>query len=745
MFDLCVVVTAHSEGKLLRPTLRSIDKAASIAVSNGYKINVVLVLDNADEETELEANRWDQIPAGVKLKKIKTKNGDAGSSRNSGILKANSKFVAFCDGDDLISENYLLKGIKHLEQTSYPVIVHPNFVVSFGARKNLWPIRSFSSQEISYKDLINANLWPSSSISKKETYLSLPYKKLIPKEGFGPEDWLWNIETTAAGYRHEAIANTIFFYRTRRNGGVNNEHSTSILPEIDLIRLKERFPQTQAPNTPPQSQSLTVKLLLRIFLTNVHKLLLPARKLLSQEIRQKQGNRVRRVYKKIFGITSSEPPLSAELNQQLFSASQIEPAISTAASEFEILPIWDPLDSSYTEILETTLLQVAEKNEVVIWVPWLGVGGADLVALNYAIGLSESEVFKGKVSIIATYLPERTVLETIPKGINFVQISPEIRRLSPDKQRRLIAQLFIQMKSKLAISVNCFDVTNALQDFAKQMSNETKIFLTLFAFDKNDGGFPVNPITDDSQREFIDKIAGIITDNSITKSRADEILATSNDFIKVVYQPASKSTPPLNIDTPAYLDSDFDNNHPFKLLWPHRLDAEKRPRALIEIAEAAKTRNLPIEISVYGQIVLDQNESSLLSDLANAGIKYCGPYVGGLATLPTEDFHAFLLTSESEGLPLAIVQSMLVGLPVIACDVGGVKDIVKMEKTGLLVSSPDDIEGFISSISLLMDSRKTRQNLIVSGYQLAITQHSWESFVDSSISSLERLSEASNK
>ena len=91
--------------------------------------------------------------------------------------------------------------------------------------------------------------------------------------------------------------------------------------------------------------------------------------------------------------------------------------------------------------------------------------------------------------------------------------------------------------------------------------------------------------------------------------------------------------------------------------------------------------------------------------------------------LPTSEYHCMLLTSESEGLPLSIVQALLLGLPVVASAVGGVVDIVTDRTTGLLVSGPDDVDGFVSAIEELMASRELRRKIIDGGRELAIAQH----------------------
>ena len=576
-----------------------------------------------------------------------------------------------------------------------------------------------------------------------------------PHEGFGPEDWLWNIETTAAGIRHEALEKTLFFYRTRRHGGVNNQHATSILPKIEMDKLAKEFPITRISEIAPSTKDNHPKDLLQKTTKYIYRSIRPTRKLLPIEFRQRYGHLLRKLYNICFDSNYSSQhipqvffqagsPSQIELERELISACQIEPAISIAASQIGSLPVWDPLNSTYAEILQEVLTKVSDNSEVVIWVPWLGVGGADKVAINYATALKNSSAFDGKISIIATYFPEKTKQEMIPDSINFVQLPEKFRDLSQDAQRRLIGQLFIQLESKLAISVNCFDVTNALQDYSHQMTRQTNIFLTLFAFDKIAAGLPVNPITDDSQRRFIDHISGIITDNSVTKIMAEEILGTEANFIKVNYQPVIKTIPALDISTSAFNDTEFNEKKPFKLLWPHRLDKEKRPEVLIDIARTAKHHDIPIEISVYGQVVLSGQADNLLSEFEKEGIIYKGNY-SGLSSLPTENYHALLLTSESEGMPLVIVESLILGLPVIATNVGGISDLIKNKISGMLVNGPEDIAGFMTSFKLLMSSNKLRQKIIHKGYEIALLQHSWEHFLQNSIYPLEGFSSKENE
>ena len=721
---LSVAVTAHSEGGLLRPTLRSISAAISELASHSVRCELLIVLDNATAETTAEAERWlplGRVPATVRI--IKSKAGDASASRNAAAQNARGVYLAFCDGDDLITSNSLQIALGMLTEATSPLIVHPSEVVSFGARSAIWTIPD--SESIDYLNLVRHNLWPSSSVSQRSTYLDWPYTQLHPESGFGPEDWLWNIETAIAGIPHRPAPETMFFYRVREFGGVNNRHTHSILPTFDLDGLVKALPIRYDPEpvvVPTSNQRA------RQVLRLGYRLIRPVARLVTTPLGQARREGIYDWVMRVSRVRNPSPSISPLIEGFLREAAEVEPALSWTAYRYADLAKWNHDDDGYAALLVELVENLKDHAEAIVTVPWVGIGGADLVSINYAKALVEDNRFHSKVSMLATYIPSRTIRRLVPEGVNFVQVPERFRELSPDQQRRLLAQVLLLLKPKIVVSVNCFDITNSLQFFGRQLGSITRIFLTLFAFDRIGAGYPVNPITDDSQRTFLREIGAILTDNSVTAGIVQEMLALDGENIRVHHQPALDPIPLLSSGTRSYNNRHFSDLNPFKLIWPHRLDKEKRPDSLIAIAERLRRESMPVNIHVYGQQVLSTDGEALMKSIAMAGIKYEGPYQGGLMSLPTHEYHALLLTSESEGLPLVLVQSMLLGLPVISTAVGGVTDIVRHNETGLLVSGPDDIDGFISSIRYLMHSLEDRRRIIDGAYEFAVAQHGWATF-----------------
>ncbi len=72
--------------------------------------------------------------------------------------------------------------------------------------------------------------------------------------------------------------------------------------------------------------------------------------------------------------------------------------------------------------------------------------------------------------------------------------------------------------------------------------------------------------------------------------------------------------------------------------------------------------------------------------------------------------HAFALTSAAENCPLALLQAMSTGLPVIASRVGGVPEVVRDGRDGLLVE-PGDEAAFARALDRLVADPDLRRRL----------------------------------
>jgi glycosyltransferase involved in cell wall biosynthesis len=82
-------------------------------------------------------------------------------------------------------------------------------------------------------------------------------------------------------------------------------------------------------------------------------------------------------------------------------------------------------------------------------------------------------------------------------------------------------------------------------------------------------------------------------------------------------------------------------------------------------------------------------------------------------------FDLFVLPSRFEALPMSIIEAMFAGLPVVATDVGGVREAVVPGVTGSLVE-PENPEALAGAISVLLADPQRRRQLGQAGRERAL-------------------------
>ena len=80
--------------------------------------------------------------------------------------------------------------------------------------------------------------------------------------------------------------------------------------------------------------------------------------------------------------------------------------------------------------------------------------------------------------------------------------------------------------------------------------------------------------------------------------------------------------------------------------------------------------------------------------------------------LPAMDL--FVLPSVSEGMGLVLLEAMQAGVPIVASAVGGIPEVLRAGKDGLLVP-PGDVAGFSEACSKIIDNPKLAKSLVRSG------------------------------
>jgi glycosyltransferase involved in cell wall biosynthesis len=125
-----------------------------------------------------------------------------------------------------------------------------------------------------------------------------------------------------------------------------------------------------------------------------------------------------------------------------------------------------------------------------------------------------------------------------------------------------------------------------------------------------------------------------------------------------------------------------------------RLSPEKGPEVFVRAALLLQGRQSPAQCVFIGEGPMQAELAALSERLGLRGRLHFAGLRDDMATVYNE-LDVAVSTSHSEAMPLALMEAMASGLPVIATRVGGVPDIVEHGQTGWLVASGDfdDIAG----------------------------------------------------
>ena len=129
--------------------------------------------------------------------------------------------------------------------------------------------------------------------------------------------------------------------------------------------------------------------------------------------------------------------------------------------------------------------------------------------------------------------------------------------------------------------------------------------------------------------------------------------------------------------------------------------------------------------AVHLVVIGDGEERARLEELAGRlGLGSRIHFLGWRVDLETilKELDVVICASRNEGTPVALIEAMAAGIPVLSTDVGGVADLVAHEETGWLVPSGDP-DAMASGIRRLLSDRILGARLAAAGQVAALDRH----------------------
>lgn len=163
---------------------------------------------------------------------------------------------------------------------------------------------------------------------------------------------------------------------------------------------------------------------------------------------------------------------------------------------------------------------------------------------------------------------------------------------------------------------------------------------------------------------------------------------------------------PNPINDVFFVEKPFNGKRNNIIVSVGRLTGQKNHKLLIDAFNIIQEKYTDLQLHIYGEGELKNNLIKYINDL-NLNNKI---YLKGNSNQLEKDLYKskmFVLSSDYEGMPNALMEAMALGLPCIStdCPIGGPKYLIKNNQNGLLVPT-NDINSLVEAIIKIIENKQ---------------------------------------
>ena len=213
MIEISAVITTHAEGELVIPTIQSCNLSTAMLSQQGVNFDKTIVMDRPSVKTKDIVLK---LASEHQYSVIECDFGDQGLVRNHVVNEVAGAYIAFLDGDDLWSENWLLTAYNLSKKMTKIGVVYPEFNWFFEGSNNILLQNDHESSRFDAEALRAVNLWDALCFCPKQVYQKYPFSSRKIDKGYAYEDWNWNRRLSEGGMPQLIAKDTIIFKRRRK-------------------------------------------------------------------------------------------------------------------------------------------------------------------------------------------------------------------------------------------------------------------------------------------------------------------------------------------------------------------------------------------------------------------------------------------------------------------------------------------------------------------------------------------------
>lgn len=417
-----------------------------------------------------------------------------------------------------------------------------------------------------------------------------------------------------------------------------------------------------------------------------------------------------------------EPADMTMLDDEMRALHEIEPWIPRpGTASFPV--VGPPRDGTLTpgsSVWWQVVAQIGERRpDIVIFAPWLRLGGGDLLLVRYANAVARLRPHLN-VTVVTTF-DTSTHADRLADTVQLVDLvaTQGYKDLDHVARRQLVASLVTQYAPAMVHAFNSPEFFDAVALFPSALANSTRVFLSTFVIDRGPSGELSSHLAR-RDPDYLAPVSGVIVDNHALVDQFHDLYRLDREMFVVHHQPVT--LPARRTWTPREPGSRL------QVAWAARFDRQKRLDILADVVEACARAGVEVDWHVYGAPVIDRADESKesLDRLEHAGALIHGTYAK-LTDLSLDSLDLFLLTSETEGIPLTLLDVIAHRLPVMSSMVGGIPEVVS-EATGWPIERFDDVDAYVAAIKAVAAGREEAMRRADAAYDLLATEFSWDTF-----------------
>jgi glycosyltransferase involved in cell wall biosynthesis len=292
--------------------------------------------------------------------------------------------------------------------------------------------------------------------------------------------------------------------------------------------------------------------------------------------------------------------------------------------------------------------------------------------------------------------------------------------LDADARAELFDRVMVQTRPATMHSINSQAAWTAMRYRAAEYKADTRLYGNVYSDLRIPENVPAGMFWQ-YMPDAVAHMAGLLVDNWRVATRMAEVHGFSQSQmarIHLVPTPVIGLRGDPRAELRPYADPGVARS-----LWLGRVVWEKR----LDVLEAIARRCPGREFHIHG----DRDESiSLPTDLswidALHNVHRHGAFAQ-LGDLPFDRFDSYVFTTRAEGMPVALLEAVAAGLPVVAPDVGGIGELIDC-RSGWLVSGSDAVDEYVAALDEMRAHPHEAARRVQTAQQRLLERHSWDAF-----------------